>query len=217
MKENRVMLADSYKYSQPRQYPDNMVGMYDYMEARKNTTGRIVFFGAQYILKEYFTTPITMGEVMEAYRYATAHGEPFDLDGWKYIVGELGGLLPVKISSLPEGGVYPTGVPLMIIQHTDEKVAWIVGWLETVLMKVWYPTAVATKSYEVRQLLTKYAEMTQDNPFVDFQYHNFGDRGSTCVEAAGIGGVAHLTQFMGTDNFNSLRYCEEYYNDATDL
>jgi len=216
MVENRVMLADSYKYSQPPQYPGNMIGMYDYMEARKNKTGKVVFFGAQYILKEYFSTPITIGEVMEAYRYAEGHGEPFDLGGWTYIVHELGGMLPVKISSLPEGGVYPTGVPLMVIQYTDEKVAWVVGWLETVLMKVWYPTAVATKSYEVRQLLLKYAEMTQDNPFVDFQYHNFGDRGSTCVEAAGIGGVAHLTQFLGTDNFNSLRYCEEFYNNVDD-
>ncbi len=47
---------------------------------------------------------------------------------------------------------------------------------------------------------------------IKFQYHNFGSRGSSSEESAAIGGFAHITQFMGTDNFNSLTLAEEYYD-----
>lgn len=215
MKINRVMLADSYKYSQPMQYPTDIVGMYDYMEARKGIYDGVVFFGLQFILKEYLSDPITMDEVDEAKAYADAHGEPFDYDGWVYIVNDLGGRLPVEIKAIPEGTFVPNRVPLATINYTDERVYWVVGFLETLLMKVWYPTTVATKSYLVRKMLERYAEQYSDSKDgVPFMYHNFGDRGSTTVEAASIGGIAHLASgLMGTDNFHALKFAKEYYNE----
>lgn len=74
-------------------------------------------------------------------------------------------------------------------------------------MKLWYPTNIATKAYYVKQMLEKYGSPE----WAMFAYHNFGDRGSTSVEAAAIGGFAHSTQFMGTDNFNSLLYSFNNY------
>lgn len=132
----------------------------------------------------------------------------------------------------------PTKNVLMTIESTDENVPWIAGWLETILMKIWYPTTISSKSYYVKQMLSKYictheqrksaeekykeswitevdyfSKLTDDQKFqVSVMYHNFGDRGSTSVEAAAIGGFAHLTQFMGTDNFNSLFLCKKYYD-----
>jgi nicotinamide phosphoribosyltransferase len=57
-------------------------------------------------------------------------------------------------------------------------------------------------------------ENTCDNPesVIDFMYHNFGDRGSSSVESAAIGGMAHSLIFLGTDNFNSTLIAEKYYN-----
>lgn len=49
--------------------------------------------------------------------------------------------------------------------------------------------------------------------WVNIALHNFGDRGSAVPEAADIGSLGHLTQFMGTDNFSSLKYVSEYYNE----
>jgi nicotinamide phosphoribosyltransferase len=46
---------------------------------------------------------------------------------------------------------------------------------------------------------------------INFQFHSFGDRGSSSVESAAIGGFAHATQFYGTDNFNSLLFAKDYY------
>ncbi len=214
---NRVTLADSYKYSHTKQYPANTVSMFDYAEARSSKLyDKTVFFGLQYILQEYFSTPIQEWEVEEAAKLAEMHGIPFAYDGWMYIVNELKGMLPVEIKAVPEGTVVPLKNVLFTVESTDANVYWVTSWLETILMKVWYPSNVATRSYYVKQLLEEYAEKTSDAPFTAFQYHNFGDRGSSSVEAAAIGGMAHLTQFMGTDNFNSIRYAMEFYDSKID-
>jgi len=205
---NRVMCADSYKYSHSKQYPENMVSMYDYMEARSNKVyPATVFVGLQGLLKEYFTDPITIQEVNQAHEFAKGHGVPFDIEGWEYIVDVLGGKLPVEIKAVDEGSLIPTKMVLMTIESTDNMVPWISGWLETVLMRLWYSTNIATKSYYTRKILEKYGS----KEWAHFAYHNFGSRGSTTSEASQIGGFAHLTQFMGTDNFDSLLYCFENY------
>lgn len=129
-----------------------------------------------------------------------------------HILNNHNGYLPIKIKAVPEGSLIPTGNVLMTIESTDAEVFWIVSFVETLLMKIWYPSTVATKSYYVRKMLEDCYSKYSDNSDVSFSYHNFGDRGSTTVEAAAIGGVAQLTQFMGTDNFNSLRYAKHYYN-----
>lgn len=205
---NRVMLADSYKYSHASQYP-NMISMYDYMEARSDKHyPEVVFVGLQGILQEYFTTPIKQWEVDEAFEMAQMHGVPFDKAGWDYIVQKLDGNIPVVIKAVPEGTVMPVKTVLMTVESTDPKVPWIAGWLETILMKVWYPSTVATKAYFVRKMLEKFGSPE----WAQFAYHNFGDRGSSSVETAAIGGYAHLAAgFMGTDNFNSLRYIRNNY------
>lgn len=204
--KNRVMLADSYKYSHASQYPE-MVSMYDYMESRGGLYPKTVFVGLQGLIKKYLLNPITIEEVNQAYAFAKLHGIPFDIEGWEYIVKELSGKLPVKIRAVKEGSLIPVKMVLLTIESTDKRVPWVSGWLETLLMKLWYPTNIATKSYYVKQMLMNYGAPE----WAQFAYHNFGDRGSSSVESAAIGGYAQLTQFMGTDNFNSLLYAFENY------
>jgi len=208
---NRVMLADSYKYSQPKQYPQGVTSMFDYMEARSSTYESTVIFGYQYILKKYFSSPITMDEVIEARDFAYAHNEPFEFEGWSYIVNELNGNLPVRIRAVKEGSIIPVKNVIASIESTDKKVFWIAGFLETVFMKVWYPITVATKAYYVKEMISEYLEISGTPENISFAYHNFGDRGSSSVESAMIGGIAHLTQFLGTDNFNALSGAKQYY------
>ena len=202
-------LADSYKFSHSSQYPE-MKSMFDYMESRGGKYPETVFVGLQYYIKKYLSNPITQSDVNKAARMAKAHGVPFDKKGWDYIVQDLNGVLPVKIRAVREGSVIPVKNVLMTIESTDTEVPWIAGWLETLLMKVWYPTTIATKSYFVRKMLEKYGAPE----WAQFAFHNFGDRGSSSVESAAIGGMAHLTQFMGTDNFNSLFMIEDFYNQS---
>jgi len=200
-------LADSYKFSHSSQYPKNMVSQYDYMESRGGTYPATVFVGLQYYLFKYLTVPVTELEVKLTAAKAARHGVPFDLNGWMHIVNNCDGLIPVEIKAVPEGSLIPTKMVLVTIESTDTAVPWIAGFLETILMKIWYPTTIATKSYYTRKMLEKYG----DPEWAKFAYHNFGDRGATSVESAAIGGFAHYTQFMGTDNFNSLDIAENYY------
>jgi nicotinamide phosphoribosyltransferase len=206
---NRITLTDSYKFSHSVQYPVNTTYMFDYIEARSNKIfPETIFFGLQYFLKKYFEKPIEQWEVDEAFHIAQAHGVPFDKEGWDYIVRELQGRLPLKIRAVKEGSVIPTGNILVSVESTDSKVFWVVGFFETLLLKVWYPTTVATKSFFVRKIIDKF----QATEPIDFKYHNFGDRGSSSVETASIGGMAHLTSFLGTDNFNALKDASKYYS-----
>ena len=201
-----ITLADSYKYSHAGQYP-KMISMYDYQESRGGLYDKTVFVGLQYYLKKYLSKPVSMKDVKKARAKALVHGIPFDYEGWKYIVKYCGGYLPIKICAVPEGSIIPTKHVLMTIESTDENVPWAAGFVETLLMKIWYAVNIATKSYHTRKMLEEYGAPE----WAIFAYHNFGDRGSSSVESAAIGGYAHLTQFMGTDNFNSLFFCDKYY------
>lgn len=209
------MLADSYKYSQPKQYPEDVVSAYYYIEARGGEHKTIVWDGMQYYIQKYLMNPITKEDVQEAKEFAEMLGEPFEYDAWMEIIYKHNGYLPVRIKALPEGTLTVTGVPLASIESTDPEMFWIAGFVETLFMKVWYPTTIATRAYEVRKMLEEFADKYSDSRAnVPFQYHNFGDRGASSVESAAIGGMAHLTQFMGTDNFNALRLTRNYYNEA---
>ncbi len=210
--ENIVMLSDSYKYSHFAAYEDEVVSMFDYAEARSNKYfDATQFFGLQYYLKKYLSRPVIQYEVDEAYKYSKAHGIPFDKKGWDYIVQELGGKIPVEIRAVKEGTIVPIKNVLFTIESTDKKVFWIASWMETMLMKVWYPCNIATRTLGIRKMLLSYAEKSSDNPFIDYSLHNFGDRGSSSVESAAIGGMAELISFRGTDNFNSIRYVDIFY------
>lgn len=209
---NIINLTDSYKFSHFNQYPKGTEIIHSYLAPRGGEYEEIVFFGLQYYLKKYLIDPVFNGHIDQAEKLSESHGVPFNREGWKYITNKLG-YLPIEIKALPEGRVYGNKEPLLTIENTDPNCAWLVGYLETLLLKIWYPTTIATKSYAVKQMLLKHWERTADSiEGVDFAYHNFGDRGSSSVESAAIGGVAHLTQFKGTDNFNALTLSNEFYD-----
>lgn len=210
---NIVLNADSYKYSQYNQMPPKTTVVYSYIESRGGKYDATVFFGLQAFIKEYLLTPVTMEMIDEAEAIITAHGEPFNREGWEYIVREHGGKLPVIIKAAPEGLVIPTHNVLATIENTDPKCYWLTSFLETALLRaVWYPTTVATNSYENKKLILDYLEKTGDPASIDFKLHDFGARGVSSLESAGIGGAAHLVNFQGTDTVEALLYARRYYN-----
>lgn len=210
---NILNLTDSYKLSHFNQYPEGAEIVHSYLTPRGGEYDKVVFFGLTYYVKEFLKNPITFENIEETEQLAKEHGVPFNREGWLYILKSHNGFLPVEIKALPECSIVGNKEPLMTIENTDPNCAWIVGYLETLLLKVWYPTTVATKSYHARQILEKHWAKTADSlDGIDFAFHNFGDRGSTSVEAAALGGLAHLTQFKGTDNFNALTFSKKYYD-----
>jgi nicotinamide phosphoribosyltransferase len=154
-----------------------------------------------------------MDMIDEAEALITAHGEPFNREGWEYIVREHGGNLPVIIKAVPEGTIVGVKNVLATIENTDPACYWLTSFLETALLRaIWYPTTVATNSYENKKLILDYLEKTGDPTTIDFKLHDFGARGVSSLESAGIGGAAHLVNFMGTDTVEALLFSRRYYS-----
>jgi nicotinamide phosphoribosyltransferase len=210
--KNIILNTDSYKVSMFKQYPAGTTGVYSYIESRGGRYDRTVFFGLQAFIKEYLLEPITQTDIEIADELLTAHGEPFNRAGWQYILDKHMGYLPVVIRAVPEGTVVPVKNVLATIENTDPECFWLTTWLETALLRaVWYGTTVATQSYTIKQVILDYLERTGDPTLIDFKLHDFGARGVSSLESAGIGGAAHLVNFMGTDTISGLLFAREYY------
>lgn len=215
MSTNPILNTDSYKISHWVQYPPGMDGMFSYIESRGGVYPRTVFFGLQSILKEYLSTPVTHEHIAEAKELLALHGEPFNEAGWRYIVEQHGGHLPITIRAVPEGAVVPTRNVLATVESTDPQCFWIASYLETMLLRVWYPTTVATISWHIKQLIRSYLEQTSDDPAgqLPFKLHDFGARGVSSQESASLGGLAHLVNFKGTDTLAAILAARKYYHE----
>jgi nicotinamide phosphoribosyltransferase len=214
---NLPMATDSYKVSHHRQYPPGTEVVYSFFESRGGVFPATTFFGLQYLLLRYLSGPVvTHEDVLEAAEAFALHfGDPAlaNRAGWERIIDVHGGKLPVLIRAIPEGTTVPNHNVLLTIENTDPELPWLTNYLETLLAQLWYPSTVATQSRETRRLVARYLEETGDPSTVGFKIHDFGFRGSTSVESAGLGGAAHLTSFMGTDTMQALRVAKMYYNE----
>jgi nicotinamide phosphoribosyltransferase len=210
--KNLILNTDSYKVSMFKQYPQGTTGVYSYIESRGGRYDRTVMFGLQAFIKEYLLEAITQRDIDVADEILTAHGEPFNRAGWQYILDQHNGRLPVVIRSVPEGTVVPVSNVLATIENTDPECFWLTTWLETALLRaIWYPTTVATQSKFIKNIIATYLEKSGDPTTIDFKLHDFGARGVSSLESAGIGGAAHLVNFMGTDTISGLLFAREYY------
>ena len=213
LSKNIILNTDSYKVSMFKQYPVGTTGVYSYIESRGGRYDKTVFFGLQAFIKEYLLEPITQRDIDIADEILTAHGEPFNRAGWQYILDKHNGFLPVVIRGVPEGTIVPTRNVLATIENTDPECFWLTTWLETALLRaIWYPTTVATQSRTIKEIILDYLERTGDPSTIDFKLHDFGARGVSSMESAGIGGAAHLVNFMGTDTISGVLYAREFYN-----
>lgn len=216
--DNIILNTDSYKASHWLQYPPNTTSVLSYIEARGGEYPEAVFFGLQMFLKKYLSKPITQEMIDEAGPILKAHGEPFNKEGWEHILKEHNGYLPIRIRAVPEGTVVPIKNILASVENTDPKCFWLTSYIETSLLRaVWYPLTVATKSRAIKSVIKRYLEETADEEAMGglaFKLHDFGARGVSSFESAGIGGAAHIVNFMGTDTITGMLFAMEYYNET---
>ncbi|NUX56477.1 nicotinate phosphoribosyltransferase [Paraburkholderia youngii] len=212
---NPILNTDSYKASHFLQYPPDATAMFSYIESRGGRYDRTLFFGLQMLLKEYLCRPVTGAMIDQARAFFSAHGEPFNEAGWRYVVQQYGGHLPVRIRAVPEGSVVPTHNVLVTVECDDPHVFWLTSYLETMLMRVWYPITVATQSWHLRQTIrAALLKSSDDLSQLPFKLHDFGARGVSSAESAAIGGAAHLVSFMGSDTVLGVVAANHYYHDS---
>lgn len=212
---NFLLRTDSYKFTHWKQYPPGTERIYSYLESRGGMFSSTVFFGLQYYLKAYLQgARFTLADIEEAYEFCRQHfGSPlFNRAGWTRMHERYAGRLPVRIKAVPEGTVVQTHNVLVTIENTDPEFPWLPNYLETLLMKVWYPTTVATLSREIKKIIQGFLERTGDPSLLPFKLHDFGYRGVSSEETAGLGGAAHLLNFQGTDTVAGIILLRDYYH-----
>jgi len=214
MQCNLLLDTDSYKASHWLQYPSDLTAMGAYLESRGGEHPATLFFGLQMLLQETLLQPVTQAQLEEAAEVWKAHGLPFHRDGWQRLVSMHGGRWPLRIRAVPEGSRVPSRQVLMTVESTDPQLAWLVTWVETQLLRIWYPTTVATRSWALREQIALALVRSCDDPTSEllFRVHDFGSRGVSSMQSAAFGGLAHLIAFRGTDTAVALHAARRYYD-----
>ena len=212
MKKNIILDTDSYKLSHFKQYPPGTEQVFSYIESRGGKFESTVFFGLQKTLIELNQNFPDWDDFAEAKELTSGHGVPFNEQGWRDLI-ELG-YFPLEIRAVSEGTLVKTKNVLVTVVNTDPRFYWLTSYLETLLLRaVWYPTTVATLSFECKKVIQRYMLATCDTTEgLAFKLHDFGARGVSSEESAGIGGAAHLINFLGTDTLSAIRCTRDYYD-----
>lgn len=218
-RNNLILLADAYKYSHHKLYYPGTTKVYSYLESRGGKFDSTVFYGLQYFIKEYLEgkafTQEDLDQAEPFLKQVFGRDDVFDKSKFQYILDKYDGKLPVKIKAVPEGTAVPTRNVLMTIENIDPECFWLTNFLETLLMQIWYPTTVATLSREVKKVITQYFEETATEGAeagIEFVLNDFGFRGVSSVESAGLGASAHLINFQGSDTLAGSVLAQQYYN-----
>uniref|UniRef100_A0AC11DY27 Nicotinamide phosphoribosyltransferase n=1 Tax=Ovis aries TaxID=9940 RepID=A0AC11DY27_SHEEP len=179
---NILLATDSYKVTHYKQYPPNTSKVYSYFECREKKTENSKIRKVKY-------------------EETVFYGLQYILH--KYLKGKV--VTKEKIQEAKE--VYR--------EHFQDDVFNEKGWnyiLETILVQSWYPITVATNSREQKKILAKYLLETSGNlDGLEYKLHDFGYRGVSSQETAGIGASAHLVNFKGTDTVAGIALIKKYY------
>lgn len=227
-----LLKSDAYKFSHMMLYPKGTQTVYETLTPRVNSffpwSNKMTSFGyhlffsrlEQDFKENFFDLP--WADVDAEVRPAVA--ESLGADNADQIMVQFKALhdlnyLPLKVSALPEGTLVPMQVPVMTIENTHPDFYWLPGYLETLLLSETFVTStVASMARIFRSIGQKYADLSADNDaYLDFQFHDFSQRGQHGNDAAMLSGIAHLTSFKGTDIIQAPAEIRKHYRDGHDV
>ena len=218
MLQNNILLnTDSYKITHWNQLKKGTTKLVSYLEARKGAAFKeTIFFGLQYYLKFLSGIVFTQQHIDEAAEFSSKHfgnNTSFNKLGWELLLRKYGGKLPLKIKAVKEGTLVPIENVLMTIENTDPEFPWLTNYVESFLMKVWYPISVSTNSFYCKKIISDGIIKSNANmDHIRYALNDFGYRGVSSEESAKLGGMAHLVHFYGTDNITSIIVANHFYN-----
>ncbi len=240
MKINPILAIDSYKLAHITMYPEEVKETYLNLTPRAmkyfqrlipsefKYDNKIVAFGVQMTVvdlvtqfsEEFFSKPLN--QVLDIYIDTIT---PFIGDGLgvkEHVIKEITklhqlGYLPITIKALPEGSLIPVQTPLLTIKST--QFAWLGGYLETYISQnTWKTITTATVARLYRKILEHFSDLTCDNnDHLTWQGHDFADRGMSGTEDATRCGIAHATQFQGSDSVHAAYAAKHIYGFKTPL
>lgn len=221
-------IADAYKLSHLAQYPKGTSGVYANLTPRKSRNPKIdkfVFFGLQVFLKDlnqvFAEKFFELDRATAVANFDSFYTEFFGVPN-EYSNIQIGllhdlGFLPLRIKALPEGSVVSHGIPVLTLTGTHDDFFWLSQSIETWLsLTIWKPSTSATIAFYYRRLLDKYAAETSDQGwFVDYQAHDFSERGMANLADASASGAGHILSFRGSDTCPVINWVKKYYPPTT--
>lgn len=212
--QNLLLMTDVYKLGHLRMYKPGTNKIYSYLCARSTKKeAKALFFGLQPYLK-ILEKGVTQEDADEFFQYFT---EILGSLPPKDIVDKINGLvklgyIPLEIKAVPEGTYLENKNVLATVTNTHPDFYWVVGFFESLLLKVWNTTSVATLSHKFKRLATEFTKETSDSDFLlPFLVHDFGYRGVSSEETAELSGAAHLINFCGTDTVPAVKFLKQNY------
>jgi nicotinamide phosphoribosyltransferase len=231
MKTNPLMLIDFYKADHRRQYPEGTELVYSNFTPRKSRqegNDKLVFFGLQYLVKEYLVKQWNEGffnvpkeKVIADYkrRMDNALGKDSIPIGHIAELHDLG-YLPLIVKGLPEGTIVSSKIPVVTVYNTVPTFFWLTNYLESLMSAIlWKPCTSATTAFQYRKVFNEFAKSTVSDTNIDFVYwqgHDFSFRGMSGIEDACMSAAGHLLSFYGTDTVPAIDFHEAYYNANSD-
>jgi len=202
--------TDLYKLSHWKMCPNMKRSHFHFIPRKKDK--EIVFFGLSDVI-QCLTHKITQDQLDYANEVYTKIDAPFNYDGFKYIIEEYEGYLPLTIRGILEGTIIKSGIPLVTFHNYDSKCWWLNGWIETMMSRMYATMNIATESYEIKQILKKYMEIScNDLSGLPHMLHGFGSRSTAHPHDSAIGDLGHLLNFNSTDTSVALFYGIENYD-----
>ncbi len=199
--------TDSYKFSHPEQYPKGTDRLMSHIFSRGGDYDEVQWFGLQLVIKEHLLQKLTHKQVDNVIEFQREHMFGLELDkleiALRAVVDDYNGYMPLKIRAIPEGTVLPTKNVLATVESAvaDERIIALTTYMETMIMRVWAPTTVATTSYHIKKIIYDGLLKSADDADAEigFKLHDFGSRGVSSFESAAFNGAAHLVNFLGSD------------------
>ena len=130
----------------------------------------MILYGFNETVNHILNRQIDVGMVMEAEELAHKMGMKFPTEMWMNCVDRMKGYIPLKVEALPDGTYVPKGTPFAQITNTEEGFGELVTWWEGIFLHTSFPSACATRAYEMRKYL-------DDNHLPKHRLHSFGFRG----------------------------------------
>ena len=200
--------TDSYKFTHPAQYPKGTDRLMSHIFSRGSEQfDEVQWFGLQLVIKEHLLRQLTHKQVDNIIAFQQEHLFGLEIEelevALRAVVDDYNGYMPLKIRAIPEGKVVPTKQLLATVESAvaDERIIALTTYMETLIMRVWAPTTVATTSYHIKKIIYDGLLKSADDADAEigFKLHDFGSRGVSSMETAAFNGAAHLVNFMGSD------------------
>lgn len=211
--------TDGYKPSHRLFIDKDVTEMYDYLCSRGGMFNELMMFGPQaHIMKYLCGSVVTPEDVRKSRKFFKKYygmDSIFYEEAWMDIATRLKGKLPLEIWSLPEGlSDIPVQTPMMTYVNTDPKHAWLSGYLEPLMFKIWNTITVASLSQHIKKMVYQFLIETGTPANIIWKLHDFGYRGVSSEESAESAGGSHLINFWGTDTIPAIEWINEFYGDG---